>query len=201
MTDKTNQSNTSEEIKGEHVKSETEMEEKKKKECSCEECECGEKKCTKCKDYEKQAEEYKNKYLRAIADYQNYERRVQDQRIEWTKNANKNVILKLLSFLDDLERAEVFVKDPNLSHVKDSFNKMLKNEGLEELDVLNKLYDPYTAEVIDMKEGEEDNKVVAVLRKGYTYNGQLLRVAQVVVSQTAKKDKDKETKSERTKQL
>lgn len=201
MTDKTNQSNTSEEIKGEHVKSETEMEEKKKKECSCEECECGEKKCTKCKDYEKHAEEYKNKYLRAIADYQNYERRVQDQRIEWTKNANKNVILKLLSFLDDLERAEVFVKDPNLSHVKDSFNKMLKNEGLEELDVLNKLYDPYTAEVIDMKEGEEDNKVVAVLRKGYTYNGQLLRVAQVVVSQTAKKDKDKETKSERTKQL
>ncbi|MCX6730309.1 MAG: nucleotide exchange factor GrpE, partial [Candidatus Roizmanbacteria bacterium] len=145
------------------------------KECTCEECECANKECIQC-------EEYKSKYLRAIADYQNYERRVQDQRVEWIKNANKTVILKLLSFLDDLERAEVFVKDPNLAHVKDSFNKMLKTEGLEEIEVLNRPYDPYTAEVIDMKEGEKDDMVIAVLRKGYTYNGQLLRIAQVTVS-------------------
>ena len=141
-------------------------------------CDCAKKECEKC-------EEYKSKYLRAIADYQNYERRVQDQRIEWTKNANKNVILKLLSFLDDLERAEMFVKDVNLAHIKDSFSKMLKNEGLEEIEVLNKEYDPYTAEVVDMKEGEKDNFVISVLRKGYIYNGQLLRVAQVVVSKKA----------------
>lgn len=134
-----------------------------------------------------QVEEMRAKYLRALADYQNYERRVQDQHVEWTKNANKNVILKLLSFLDDLERAEVFIKDPNLSHVKESFAKMLKNEGLEEIDVIHKPYDPYTAEVIDMKEGEVENMVVAVLRKGYTYNGQLLRVAQVTVSKKKEK--------------
>ena len=160
-----------------------------KKECSCEgkDCECVTKKCIKCEEMEQQREEYKGKYLRAIADYQNYERRVQDQRIEGTKNANKNVILKLLSFLDDLERAEVFVKDPNLSHVKESFNKMLKNEGLEEIEVINKPYDPHTAEVINMEDGEIENMVVAVLRKGYTYNGQLLRVAQVTVSKKIEK--------------
>jgi len=138
--------------------------------------------CAQCEGFKKQVEEYNTKYLRAMADYQNLERRVQDQRIEWTKIANKNVILKLLTFLDDLERAEAFVKDANLAHVKESFNKMLKNEGLKELDVLNKTYDPYTAEVIDMKEGKEDGMVLAVLRKGYTYNGQLLRIAQVTVS-------------------
>lgn len=154
------------------------------KECCSEGCACSEKECKQCGEQKKQVEEYKAKYLRAIADYQNYERRVQDQRIEWTKSANKSVILKLLSFLDDLERAELFVKDPNLAHVKESFNKMLKSEGLEELDVLNKPYDPYTAEVIDMKEGVEDNMVITVLRKGYTYNGQLLRIAQVTVSKT-----------------
>ncbi|MCX6732850.1 MAG: nucleotide exchange factor GrpE, partial [Candidatus Roizmanbacteria bacterium] len=143
------------------------------KECSCEECVCSEKECNKCEEQKKQVDEYKSKYLRAIADYQNYERRVQDQRVEWIKNANKTVILKLLTFLDDLERAEVFVTDPNLVHIKDSFNKMLKTEGLEEIEVLNKPYDPYTAEVIDMKEGEKDDMVIAVLRKGYTYNGQL----------------------------
>lgn len=150
------------------TKEEVQNTEEIKKECSCEEC-------VKC-------EEYKAKYLRAIADYQNYERRVQDQRIEWIKSANKNVVIKLLTFLDDLERAELFIKDPNLVHVKESFSKLLKNEGLEEIEVLNKPYDPYNAEVVDMKEGEKDNMVVAVLRKGYTYHGQLLRVAQVTVS-------------------
>ena len=149
------------------------------KECN-ENCKCDEKECKQC-------EEYKTKYLRAVADYQNLERRMQDQRVEWTRIANKNVILKLLSFLDDLERAESFVKDPNLLHVKESFIKMLKNEGLEEIEVLNAQYDPYTAEVIDMKEGKEDNIVISVLRKGYTYKGQLLRVAQVVVSKKAEK--------------
>lgn len=154
--------------------------------CSCGEGgECCKKECADCEEMKRQAEEFKTKYLRAIADYQNYERRVQVQRVEWATSANKNMILKLLAFLDDLERAELFVKDPNLAHIKDSFTKVLKAEGLEELDVLGKEYDPYTAEVIDIKQGEEDNLVLAVLRKGYTYNGQLLRVAQVTVSKKA----------------
>jgi len=163
------------------VKEEKNQEEVKK-DSSFQECECDSKECENCEELKKQGEEYKTKYFRAIADYQNYERRVQDQRIEWTKNANKNVIIKLLGFLDDLERAELFVKDHNLAHIKDGFVKMLKNEGLEEIDVLGKPYDPYNAEVIDIKEGDKDNMVVAILRKGYMYNGQLLRVAQVTVS-------------------
>ena len=168
----------------EEEKVEAKQEELKQEEC-CENCNCDEKKCEKCEEMTQQVDDFKTKYLRAIADYQNLERRVQDQRIEWTKNANKNVILKLLAFLDDLDRAEVFIKDTNLSHIKDSFAKMLKAEGLEEIEVLGKEYDPYTAEVIDMKEGEADNIVLAVLRKGYTYNGQMLRIAQVTVSKKA----------------
>lgn len=130
------------------------------------------------------AEDFKAKYLRALADYQNYERRVQEQRIELIKGANKQLVLKLISFLDDLDRAEAFVADKNLVHIKDSFFKLLKSEGLEEIEVLNKEYDPYTAEVIDMVKGEKDNMVVEVLRKGYMFNGAVLRVAQVRVSKT-----------------
>lgn len=178
MTDKIKKTEEiKEEVKPE-IAEEVLKEELATKEQCCNDCTCDEKACQTC-------EEYKSKYLRAIADYQNYERRVQEQRIEWTKNANKNVILKLLSFLDDLERAEIFVKDQNLLHIKDSFTKLLKNEGLEEMEVLNKPYDPYTAEVIDMKEGKEENIVLDIVRKGYTYNGQLLRIAQVIVSKKA----------------
>lgn len=127
-------------------------------------------------------EDFKAKYLRALADYQNYERRVQEQRTELIKNANKGLILKLVTFLDDLDRAEQFITDKNLAHIKNSFLKVLESEGLAEIEVLHKEFDPYTSEVIEMVEGEKDNIVTDVLRKGYTLNGSVLRIAQVRVS-------------------
>lgn len=130
----------------------------------------------------KKSEENKTKYLRALADYQNFENRVASQREELINNANKHLIIKLLSFLDNLDQAEIFVKDNHLKLIKDSFHKMLKEEGLKELEVKGKEYDPYTAEVIDMVEGEKANQVVDVLRKGYEMNGKVIRVAQVKVS-------------------
>ena len=92
------------------------------------------------------------------------------------------MVIKLLSFLDNLDQAEIFIKDAHLKLIKDSFHKLLKDEGLREIEVQGKEYDPYTAEVIDMVEGEKENLVVAVLRKGYEMNGKVIRVAQVKVS-------------------
>lgn len=138
--------------------------------------------CADCESKAEEAEEYKAKYLRALADYQNFERRMQEQRIEWIKSANKTLILKLLTFLDDLDRAESFIKDQNLAHVKNTFFKTLKSEGLEEIELMNTEYDPQTAEVVNMVEGDKDGIVVGILRKGYRYNGQIVRVAQVTVS-------------------
>lgn len=141
--------------------------------------------CATCIEKAREADEYKAKYLRALADYQNFERRMQEQRVEWIKSANKTLILKLLSFLDDLDRAELFIKDQNLVHVKNTFFKTLKGEGLEEIELMNTEYNPETAEVVNMVEGAEDGLVVEVLRKGYRYNGQIIRVAQVAVSKKA----------------
>ncbi len=126
--------------------------------------------------------EYKNKYLRALADYQNLENRIATGHEDIRKNANKSLLIKLLTFLDGLDKAEVFVKDQSLKLIKENFEKILKSEGLEEIEVLNKEYDPYTAEAIDMVNGEKDNIVVEVLRKGYKLNGVIIRVAQVKVS-------------------
>ncbi|KKQ02102.1 MAG: Protein GrpE [Candidatus Roizmanbacteria bacterium GW2011_GWA2_36_23] len=128
------------------------------------------------------AEENKNKYLRALADYQNYEKRVRIEKEELIKRANKELLLRILPFLDNLEKAEMFVKDKGLIIAKDHFLQILKESGLEEIDILNKEYDPYVAEVIDLIEGNKDNIVIEVLRKGYKYNGQVIRVAQVKVS-------------------
>jgi molecular chaperone GrpE len=136
-------------------------------------------------EQKKQIEEYKTKYLRALADYQNLEKRINLEKQELIKMANKNLLLKILPIVDDLEKAEIFVKDDGLKLVKDNFLKFLKNEGVEEIEVLGKEFDPQLAEAVEVVKGEKDNIVVEVLRKGYRLGDKILRVAQVKV---AKKD-------------
>ena len=49
-----------------------------------------------------QAEEFKNKYLRVLADYQNLEKRIDQERFELMKMGNKNLLIKIIPFLDNL---------------------------------------------------------------------------------------------------
>lgn len=131
---------------------------------------------------ELERDEYKNKLLRALADYHNLEKRVADERQEFGRRAVQNFILRILPFLDNLEQAEVFVKDRGLEIVKASFLELLEKEGLKRIDVLNKEYDMHVAEAVDLVEGEKDNVMVEVVRNGYEFNGQIVRPAQVKVS-------------------
>ncbi|MGB9883399.1 MAG: nucleotide exchange factor GrpE [Microgenomates group bacterium] len=133
-------------------------------------------------ELKKNAEEFKNKYLRALADYQNLEKRVNEEKKEIISLANKNLILKLLPFLDTLDKAEIFVKDQGLKMAKEQIWQVLKEYGLKELNVLDKPFDPNIAEAVDIVTGEKDNWVVEVLRKGYKLADKILRVAQVKVS-------------------
>src|SRR3989338_6333385 len=69
----------------------------------------------------KEKDEYKNKYLRALADYQNYEKRVSKEKDALRQNASRDFLLKLLPVIDDLLKAEIFVKDSGLKLVGDKF--------------------------------------------------------------------------------
>jgi len=132
--------------------------------------------------YQQEMLAWKDKYLRALADYQNFEKRVNNDKDELRKTANQFFIMRLLPFLDNLERAETFVKNKNLQVVKEEFVKLLHQEGIEEVVVLGKEFDPYLAEAIDVVSGEKDNIVIEVVRKGYKFQGRLIRPAQVKVS-------------------
>jgi molecular chaperone GrpE len=130
----------------------------------------------------KQIEEYKNKYLRALADYQNQEKRTGDEKEYLIKFANTGLIIKLLPFLDNLDKAEIFIKDANLKIIKDNFHKLLIELGVKELMILGKEFDPNLAEAVELVEGDKDNVIKEVTRKGYEYNGKIIRIAQVKVS-------------------
>ena len=131
--------------------------------------------------------EAKRQYLRALADYQNLEKRVREERMEIMKIAQINVISRLFPVLDIMRQAEIFVKDPGLKLVQDSFQQVLSEIGLKEIELLDKEYDPHLAEVVDVTEGEKDNMVVEVVQKGYEFNGKVVRPGQVRVSKKAEK--------------
>ncbi len=141
----------------------------------------------------KDLEDYKNCYLRALADYRNLEKRIIEEKEQLIFQAKKNLFLKLLPVLDNIEKAEIFIKDEGLKMIKNSFFQLLKSEGIEEIEVLGKEFDPYLAEAVEVVEGERDNVVVEVVRKGYKINNKILRVAQVKVSKS-KRNIKKEAK-------
>lgn len=135
----------------------------------------------------KERDDYKNSYLRALADYRNLEKRILEEKANFTKTANTQLVLKLLPFLDNLEKAEVFIKDQGLKLVKDNLTKVFIELGIEEIQILGKSFDPYLAEAVEVVDGDNDNIVVDVVRKGYKLDDRILRVAQVKVSRRINK--------------
>ncbi len=137
---------------------------------------------TEPKKLKEELETYKKQYLRALADYHNLENRINEERERIGKRATKAFVLKLLPFLDNLEKAEVFVKDEGLGLIKNQFSKILKDEGLEEIQILGGQFNPELAEAVDVVKGEDDNIVQDVLQKGYMLDGEVVRHAQVKVT-------------------
>jgi molecular chaperone GrpE len=129
-------------------------------------------------------QELQAKYLRALADYQNLQNRTNAQRVQIRQDAAAQTLMMLLPFLDNLEAAEAFVKDPGLAMIKKQFAKQLEEMGLVELEVLDRPFDPHTAEAIDTVESEKDGIVLEVLRRGYAFCDAVIRPAQVRVGKS-----------------
>lgn len=120
------------------------------------------------------------KEKRAIADYQNLVRRSREERTAFVKMANKDFALSILQPLEHLSMAATQINDQGLNMVIAQLWKELSNQGLEEIEVLGKKFDLETMEAVD-KEGDGD-KVVKVVRKGYTLNGEVIQHSQVVLA-------------------
>lgn len=132
-----------------------------------------------------ESKDWQNKYLRAVADYQNLERRIESAIGDAQESAKRELLLKFLTAFDDIEKAEIFVKDKGLQMVKKQFNDIFTQAGVEEINVLDKEFDPRVAEAVEVVDGKTDNKVIEVLRKGYKMGNTVIRPATVRVSRKA----------------
>lgn len=127
-----------------------------------------------------------NQLKRALADYQNLEKRIAEEKGNWIKMASQDLILRLLPTLDHLETALKRAKESgdNSSWVQGiemavrEFRKVLAEEGLGY--VQTEIFDPNFHEAVEVREGV-DGSILDVLQMGYTLNGKLIRPAKVVV--------------------
>jgi len=126
----------------------------------------------------------KNQLVRALADYQNQNKRFQEERQQIFTAASQNVLENLIPVLDILEKAQEHLKDQGLELAIGQFKHVLKEEGLEEITPLT--HDPFDHEVmgaVESVEGEgEKNTVAECVISGWKFkSGKILRYAKVKV--------------------
>ncbi|HNY04131.1 MAG TPA: nucleotide exchange factor GrpE [Candidatus Woesebacteria bacterium] len=129
---------------------------------------------------ENQIKELEDKLTRSLADYSNLQKRQEEQHQFFATLAISAFISQILSVLDDLYLAQANLKNPGLQMAINNFETVLKNQGLQEIEALNKEFVPDIMECLQTKKGET-NKVLEVKKRGYLLNGHCLRPAQVVV--------------------
>lgn len=127
-------------------------------------------------------QELENQLKRALADYQNLERRVAQERQLLSQLSSALIIEKFLPVLDNLESAQAHLNDQGLALVIKQFKDILSSEGVAEIDPTGAQFDPNSHEAAEVVEGEKDNTIVKVLAKGYKMEDRVIRPAKVVVS-------------------
>jgi molecular chaperone GrpE len=139
-------------------------------------------------DEREKAQAYMQNWQRAAADYQNYKRRVEEERGEAARLANAALIINLLPLVDDLERALHNV-DAHLAGltwldgirlIYRKFQAVLEMSGVEEIPADGETFDPSLHEAVSQGPGEE-NKIVGVVQRGYRLGDRVIRPAMVVV--------------------
>lgn len=124
------------------------------------------------------------KYKRALADYQNLEKRVEEEQQRFVKIATQIFVEQLLIPYDHLLLAAKHIQDKGLDLVIGQFKALFESQGLKEIPAQGMVFDPTKMEVVETKEGEHDI-VLEVATPGYELNGVIVRPAMVVVGKKA----------------
>ena len=124
-------------------------------------------------------------WKRALADYQNLSRRVSEDRIQYVKLANVNLLAKLIPSLDIMELAAGHSNDLGVQMAAKQFTEVLKSEDVEVIlpnpgDVFDQAFHE-CIEALDLTEGHVENTIAEVNLKGYRVGNYVLRPARVKV--------------------
>lgn len=140
----------------------------------------------------RELEDQKEKYIRLLAEFENFKRRTARERIDLTRTAGQELIADLLPALDDIDRASQLLSESGhadsmregLRLISDKIRNTLRQKGLQEMECLGTEFDSDTMEAITEIPAPDPKlvgKVVEVVQKGYTLNEKIIRYAKVIV--------------------
>jgi molecular chaperone GrpE len=143
---------------------------------------------------QKEIEELKDKWLRSVAEFENYRKRTLKERAELILNGGEKTITAILPILDDMERAiengektdDPAVLREGMSLIYQKFMKTLEAQGVSKIDTENADFDTDVHEAVAMVPGMGDDKkgkVIDCLQQGYKLNDKVIRHAKVAVGQ------------------
>ena len=140
----------------------------------------------------KEVEQYKDKYLRAVAEFDNYRKRTLKEKAELLLNGSEKAVCAFLPILDDFERA-IADKTEDVNAIKEGrqiifnkFNKTLESLGVKKIETEGKDFDVDFHEAVAMVPGMGDDKkgkVIDCVQTGYQLNDKVIRHAKVAVGQ------------------
>ncbi len=141
-----------------------------------------------------QLQEEKNKFLRLFAEFENYKKRTQKERVDLFKTANQEVLQAMLPICDDFERAVGTIKKienvdqgvlEGIELIQNKLNSTLESKGLAKIQVeVGADFDTDFHEAITQipaPSEELKGKIVDVIETGYTLNEKVIRFVKVVV--------------------
>ncbi|MGB9839241.1 nucleotide exchange factor GrpE [Thermovenabulum sp.] len=138
---------------------------------------------------EKIIQDYKERWLRALADYDNFRKRMEKEIKEVNLYAGEQLIKDILPILDNFERALKSAENDlnsTIEGIKLIYNQLknlLSKYGVAEIEAEGKPFDPYYHEAVMQVQNPEydDNIVLEVLQKGYTFHSRVIRPCLVKV--------------------
>lgn len=138
-------------------------------------------------------DQYLDLAKRIQADFDNYKKRAQREREEYTRAANDRLLLDLLGVLDDLERAlaapvEEGELRKGVGQVRTNLLSLLRSYGIHEMPAADR-FDPHLHEALCTVEGE-DGKVYETYQKGYVNGNRVIRYAKVKVGRSTDSEKN-----------
>lgn len=130
-----------------------------------------------------EGEDWQAHYHRALADYQNLQKRFEAEKQNIHRFSAAVIILKFLPILDNLVKAQKHLDDAGLDLVIKQFKDVLSSQGVTEMEVVGKEFNPLYQEAIEVVPGGKFYIVVEELEKGYMLGDMVLRPAKVKVGQ------------------
>jgi molecular chaperone GrpE len=142
-----------------------------------------------------------DRYLRLNAEYLNFKKRTDKEKIDIHKYANEKFFMELLPVIDNIERALKAIEDADdhktvvegVNMIKKSFDDFLSKNGVSAIKAVNESFDPNRHHAVMTEENDEveDETVLSELQVGYTLNDKVIRPSMVKVSKKPNNKEDK----------